>query len=88
MAAGAAFDDLDNKAVYDQSLAKVLDESTRNFVVNFGQKEAKIAFNLGVDDLKALLKSGPPPESPVRWMYASSAVLSYPAVSCHEALSN
>ena len=81
MAGNTAFEDLDNKAIYDQSLAKVLDESTRNFVVDFGQKEAKIAFNLGVDDVNALLKTGPPKERPVRWMYASLAILPYPVVS-------
>lgn len=76
MAGTAFFANFDDKAVYDQSLAQVLDESTRNFVVEFGKEEAKIAFDLVVQDIEGLLQSGVPPERSVRWMYVFSPVLS------------
>lgn len=69
MASDPTFADFDNEAIYSHSLALVLDESTRNFVVDFGQKEARIAFNLDVDTVDGLLKAGLPKERPVRWMY-------------------
>lgn len=64
------FADFDDSEIYGQGLAKVLDESTRNFVVEFGKDEAKIAFNLAADDVKGLLETGLSEERPVRWMYA------------------
>lgn len=68
MTAVTTFADFDDRDKYSQSLAKVLDESTRNFVVEFGKAEAKIAFNLAADDVKGLLKTGLLQERPVRWM--------------------
>lgn len=68
MARNAVFEDLDDKAIYDQSLARVLDQSTRNFVVDFGLNEAKIAFDVDAEEVGRLLKAGLPKERPVRWM--------------------
>lgn len=68
MARDGLFADFDNKEIYDQSLALALDESTINFVVDFGRQQAQIAFNLGFSDIEAQLKSGNLPERPVRWM--------------------
>lgn len=65
-----SFANFDVLATYDESLARVLDQTTRNFVVEFGRREARIAFNLGADDVKAWLASASPAQRPVRWMYA------------------
>jgi hypothetical protein len=64
------FENFDTKATYDESLARVLDQKTRNFVIEFGRKEARIAFDLGAEDVKSLLLSASPAERPVRWMEA------------------
>jgi hypothetical protein len=83
MASNATFADLDDKAIYDQSLVDVLSESTLNFVVDFGQQDAKIAFNVGAEEGERLLTAGLSKKRPVRWMYVFPTVLSR-----HEACSN
>jgi hypothetical protein len=40
------FEDFDDKEVYERSRQRALKESTRNFVVTFGQDAGRIAFDL------------------------------------------
>jgi hypothetical protein len=78
MAENASFEDFDDEEVYRNSELRALDESTRNFVVEFGKAKAHIAFNLGTGDLQKLFDSERNEEKPVRWMYvflSSSLVL-------------
>jgi hypothetical protein len=62
------FADFDDEAIYNQSQLRAQEESTRNFVVEFGQGKAHIAFDLGVVDIQSVLESERAPETPVRWM--------------------
>jgi hypothetical protein len=61
------FIDLDDLDVYKLTEVKAGHAATRNFVVEFGLKECRIAFDL--DDLafEELLRTPNPPGS-VRWM--------------------
>jgi hypothetical protein len=68
MAGNIPWKNLDDEVVYEQSLERVLKESTLNFVVEFGKEEAKIAFDLSMEKTKGLLASDLPNERPVRWM--------------------
>jgi hypothetical protein len=81
MAANVAFEDFDSPAVYKRSLARAQEGSTHNFVVGFGQKQAKIAFNVSAESFQELLEAEPPHDCPVRWMYAPSLSLSCRVVS-------
>jgi hypothetical protein len=72
MAENGSFNDFDNETVYRESQVRALDESTHNFVVEFGKSNAQIAFNLGTGDVKKLFESERDEEKPVRWMYAVS----------------
>lgn len=65
----ANFRDFDDETVYQQSLDRALNDAARNFVVEFGKSKAHIAFDLGVEDAKALLSTERKSEIPVRWMY-------------------
>jgi hypothetical protein len=69
MAGNIPWENFDDRAVYERSLEQVLEESTLNFVVEFGKEEAKIAFDLSMEKTKGLLASDLPNERPVRWMY-------------------
>jgi len=62
------FENFDEGGVYTRSRARALNESTRNFVVEFGKDKAHIAFDLDVTDVEALLEAETKPETPVRWM--------------------
>jgi hypothetical protein len=62
------FEDFDDEAVYRQSQVRALDETTRNFVVEFGKGSAHIAFNLGTGDVQKLFESERHEEKPIRWM--------------------
>ena len=62
------FADFDNENIYDESYARALKPSTRNFVVEFGKNEAQIAFDLEAEDIEDLLKVEKTVERPVRWM--------------------
>jgi hypothetical protein len=62
------FADFDNKPIYDERKALALDPNTRNFVVEFGKHEARIAFNLEADGIGNLLKEERSIERPIRWM--------------------
>jgi hypothetical protein len=62
------FEDFDDDAVYKRSQSRALKESTRNFVVEFGQGKAHIAFDLGAGDVQKLFDLERQEETPVRWM--------------------
>lgn len=62
------FLDFDDEAVYADSSNRALDESTRNFVVEFGTDEAQIAFDLNAEDIRTILNEERSAERPVRWM--------------------
>lgn len=68
MAANVPFQDFDNADIYQISKRKAQDQSTKNFVVEFGKSEAQIAFDVGVEHVRTLLSSPAPAERPVRWM--------------------
>lgn len=64
-----AFEDYDNVAVYEKSEELALSASTKNFVVEFGLDEARIAFDLDEERFKSLLHTPQPSDRrPVRWM--------------------
>ncbi|KAE9376988.1 hypothetical protein N431DRAFT_555275 [Stipitochalara longipes BDJ] len=62
------FSDFDNADVYKDSLDHNLRDSTRNFVVEFGADEARIAFNVSTDGVSNLLKKKASSKLPVRWI--------------------
>lgn len=62
------FADFDNDLSFNESQKRALDALTRNFVVQFGEEGAEIAFDFKADGIKALLDSSAPEERPVRWM--------------------
>jgi hypothetical protein len=65
------FEDYDDAEVYARIEESLLSDQARNFVVEFGQDEAKIAFNLGPTKFERLVKLDDPPRPasrPVRWM--------------------
>jgi hypothetical protein len=62
------FADFDDETVYNQSQLRALDASTRNFVVEFGQSSAHIAFDLGAGDVQKVIESERQEKKPVRWM--------------------
>jgi hypothetical protein len=62
------FSDFDNADVYNDSLERNLRDSTRNFVVEFGAEEARIAFNVSTEGVSSLLKTKRSPKLPVRWV--------------------
>lgn len=62
------FADYDEAGVYERSKAQALVALTKNFVVEFGLGEARIAFDLDEDHFKRLLDTPQPVERPVRWM--------------------
>lgn len=64
----AVFEDFDDEAVYHRSRERALRESSLNFVVEFGKDKARIAFDLGLEDVKELLVTRQEEETPVRWM--------------------
>jgi len=66
---GDFFYDFDIADVYDTKLAQAKDENTRNFVVEFGKDEARIAMNLDTQDVQNLLSQTSRQSSrPVRWL--------------------
>jgi hypothetical protein len=62
------FVDLDDLDVYDGISAKVCNVATRNFVVEFGKDDAKIAYDLSPAFFGEVLKKERPLDRPVRWM--------------------
>jgi hypothetical protein len=67
-AASDQFYDFDNADIYEDSLNHNLRNSTRNFVVEFGADEARIAFDFSTEGVSNLLKKKPSSKLPVRWM--------------------
>ncbi|TEY68285.1 hypothetical protein BOTCAL_0121g00120 [Botryotinia calthae] len=66
------FADFDQQVIYEDSLDRAGDENTRNFVVEFGKLEARIAFDLNANQVKRLLDE-PSTQAerdrpPVRWI--------------------
>ena len=68
MEKNGCFEDFDDESVYTQSQRRALDETTRNFVVEFGKDRAHIAFNVGTGDVQRLYETERHEETPVRWM--------------------
>ncbi|KAH9210573.1 hypothetical protein DL95DRAFT_370770 [Leptodontidium sp. 2 PMI_412] len=62
------FADFDDKHTFEESERRAALESTTNFVVQFGEEGAEIAFNYQADGIETLLKGSPPAERPVRWI--------------------
>ncbi|KAI2466387.1 hypothetical protein F4781DRAFT_405962 [Annulohypoxylon bovei var. microspora] len=65
-----AFHDFDKDDVFQIAEAHVRNENSRNFVVEFGLKRARIAFDLGSDEVKELLDHNPDDQRdyPIRWI--------------------
>ncbi len=51
------FQNFEDKSVYDRYAAYVESVSSRNFVIDFGEKEAWAAFNVGQQEIDSLLGS-------------------------------
>jgi len=65
------FEDFDNAGVYDKVRVWLESPNARNFVVEFGHDEAKIACDLDSATFDRLINHDDPPKSadrPVRWM--------------------
>ncbi|PVH87189.1 hypothetical protein DL98DRAFT_510047 [Cadophora sp. DSE1049] len=62
------FADFDEDSTFKDCLGRAVLESTRNFVVQFGEESAEIAFDFQADAIEALLNSSSPAERPVRWI--------------------
>jgi hypothetical protein len=62
------FSNFDDADVYNESLERNLRDATRNFVVEFGADEARIAFNVSTEGVSNLLKAKRSSKLPVRWM--------------------
>jgi hypothetical protein len=67
-AAPDKFLDFDDADVYKDTLERILRDATRNFVIEFGADEARIAFNYSTEGVSDLLKTKPSSKLPVRWM--------------------
>ncbi|KAI0838975.1 hypothetical protein F5Y06DRAFT_36588 [Hypoxylon sp. FL0890] len=64
-----AFEDFDLDEVFKRAELHVTDERSTNFVVEFGYERARIAFDLGIDDMKELLDQNPDEKDyPIRWI--------------------
>ena len=71
MAASEIFENFDDPAVYRRAQEELLDPLARNFVVEFGADEAKIAFDVDPATFERRIKYHDPPRAvgtPVRWM--------------------
>jgi len=62
------FLDFDDADVYTKCLDLNLRDYTRNFVVQFGANEARIACDVSTEGVSNLLKEPPSSRLPVRWM--------------------
>ncbi|KAH8663112.1 hypothetical protein BGZ60DRAFT_412784 [Tricladium varicosporioides] len=68
MSKDGQFADFDEEEVYQNAKAFTLDLSTQNFIVEFGQDKAQIAFNVEKNGFEKLLKSQRTAEYPIRWI--------------------
>ncbi len=78
MATTDLFEDFDQEPVYDRTQKRLLHPDARNFVVEFGQHEARIAWDLDFDNFEQLLKhedqgrrAERQAKRPTRWMYVA-----------------
>ncbi|KAF8867211.1 hypothetical protein BDZ45DRAFT_710207 [Acephala macrosclerotiorum] len=62
------FDNYDDAKVYEISQNRALLQQTRNFVVEFGRSQARIAFDIGAEHVQTLIDNPPPADRPVRWI--------------------
>jgi hypothetical protein len=62
------FRNFDEPAAFKDSQERNLRDLTRNFVVEFGADEARIAFDLSADEVRNLLKENLSSKCSVRWM--------------------
>jgi hypothetical protein len=51
------FQDFEDRSIYDKYAAYVESASSRNFVIDFGEREAWAAFNVGQQEIDGLLGS-------------------------------
>ncbi|OJD26316.1 hypothetical protein ACJ73_02302 [Blastomyces percursus] len=63
-----AFRNLDNAIHFAECRGSLVDESTQNFIVDFGDDEAYAAFDLEEEDFAALLSSKRPKSLETRWI--------------------
>ncbi|KAI1373624.1 hypothetical protein F4677DRAFT_428660 [Hypoxylon crocopeplum] len=64
-----AFQDFDEQEIFQKAESHVTNEGSKNFVVEFGYKRARIAFDLSSDDVKELLEQDPDEKDyPIRWV--------------------
>lgn len=62
-------DDFDDETIYRGSMQGAEKQETRNFVVEFGKDEVRIALNMDVHGVRTLLKNhNRPGARPVRWL--------------------
>ena len=71
------FADFDNEHVFNASQRWAFDQTTKNFVIEFGLNEAQIAFDLSEGQFREFLEDGAPEQRPIRWMYAFSLRIRY-----------
>ncbi|KAI1104169.1 hypothetical protein F4804DRAFT_308010 [Jackrogersella minutella] len=67
---GIVYHDFDLEDIFHQAESHVTNENSKNFVVEFGQKRARIAFDLGLDEVEELLDQNPDDQKdyPIRWI--------------------
>ncbi|KAI0882717.1 uncharacterized protein GGS22DRAFT_168565 [Annulohypoxylon maeteangense] len=65
-----AFEDFDQYEVFQKAEKHVRDEESKNFVVEFGLKRARIAFDVNDDEMNQLLNQAPDDhrDYPIRWI--------------------
>ncbi|KAK2777054.1 hypothetical protein FQN52_003237 [Onygenales sp. PD_12] len=63
-----AFRNLDDNAQFRACMDELVEEGTRNFMVDFGKDEAYAAFDLEKEDFAALLSSPRPKSLETRWI--------------------
>lgn len=62
------FENYDDESVFERSQNKALDESTHNFVVDFGRDATRIVFDVTAKETQELLAVPKHKECPIRWM--------------------
>jgi hypothetical protein len=70
MADPVGFKDYDDSDVFSEAQSNAVNPKTLNFVVEFGPKSARIAWDVDHTGFKKLLRPGDEQrrETPVRWM--------------------
>lgn len=64
----SSFEDLDDPTVLKHSMRALASSTGRNFVLDFGDQEAWVAFDLTVDAIQSLLKTDRPAALNTRWI--------------------